>query len=382
MLGYLKWSKLVPVPQLGGRTLISLSEMGERVFALAWLVALAVLVGAALLRMGRHEAWWMVALVGVLISQCLIVVAWSDAKFGTIANASILVAVSISVAQARFGQRVDAEARALLARGAGKGSILERAEIGGLPLPVQKWLVRSGVVGRERARTVRLKQRGDLRTKPGGAWMPARAEQYFSVEPPAFLWKVDTRMAGVLPIVGRDEYVDGRGNMLIKAAALVSVVDAADEKIDHGSMLRFLGEMVWFPSAATSPYVAWEAIDDTRAKATMRSGGSEASAVFTFDAQGRVVGLRAERYLGGGAEAALTPWVVSCSEYRRFEGVEVPSRGEVGWELASGYFAYYRWEILEVQFDRAELYEHDSDRERGAEPVVRAAPSRPEGALP
>src|SRR5690606_37183684 len=132
----------------------------------------------------------------------------------------------------------------------------------------------------------------------------------------------------------------------------------------------------------TSPYVAWEAIDDTRAKATMRAGGLEASAVFTFDAQGRVVGLRAERYLGGGAEAALTPWVVSCSEYRRFEGVGVPSRGEVGWELASGYFAYYRWEILEVQFDRAGLYEHDSDRERGAEPVVRAAPSRPEGALP
>jgi hypothetical protein len=34
-------------------------------------------------------------------------------------------------------------------------------------------------------------------------------------------------------------------------------------------------------------------------------------------------------------------------------GVEVPTRGEVGWKLPSGNFTYYRWQILAVEQDAA-----------------------------
>jgi hypothetical protein len=87
-----------------------------------------------------------------------------------------------------------------------------------------------------------------------------------------------------------------------------------------------------------------------------------ASAVFTFDAEGRVIGLQAERYLGGGADAKLTPWSVSCSEWRAFRGIGIPSRGEVLWKLESGDFSYYRWEILDLEHNPAGPYR----RERGS----------------
>jgi hypothetical protein len=64
-----------------------------------------------------------------------------------------------------------------------------------------------------------------------------------------------------------------------------------------------------------------------------------------------VVGLRAERWLGGGEAALRTPWFVTCWEWRRFDGVEVPVRGEVGWDLAEGTFVYYRWEITGLEID-------------------------------
>jgi hypothetical protein len=186
--------------------------------------------------------------------------------------------------------------------------------------------------------------------------MPARAEQYFSVDPPGFVWVVDTTAMGIIPVAGRDKYVRGHGNMLIKAASLVNLVNAADPKIDQGSMLRFLGEIIWFPSAALSSKIGWEPIDATSARATLSDGRTSVSAVFSFDERGRVLGLRAERYLGGGAEAKLTPWVVSCSEWRTFEGIQVPSRGDVGWILSSGTFSYYRWEITDLQFNRLGPY--------------------------
>jgi hypothetical protein len=113
--------------------------------------------------------------------------------------------------------------------------------------------------------------------------MPATAEQWFTVEPPAFIWQVDARLFGALPIVGRDLFAHGHGEMRIKAAALVTIVNASDAKIDHGALLRFLGEMVWFPSAAVQPYVTWKAIDATSAHATIQQGELTATAVFEFD---------------------------------------------------------------------------------------------------
>lgn len=380
VLGFLKWEGLATIPQLSGRTLFPLSGGGERTFAFAWLLAALVLVGAALLRVLRHDSWWMLALAGVLLSQCVIVVAWKDAKAGTIANALILVPAILAAAHARFSHRIDAEIRALYAQPAVPTSVVRRSELEGLPVSVQRWLETSGVVGRERVHSVRLKQRGDLRTSPNAAWMPARAQQYFSVDPPAFIWKVDATMMHVLPIVGRDKYVDGHGNMLIKAGSVVNVVNASDDKISHGSMLRFLGEIVWFPSAALSPYIDWEAIDATSAKATMRYGGLIASATFAFDDRGRVRGVRAERYLGGGASARLTPWLVSCSAWRTFDGVEVPSQGDVGWSLPTGYFSYYRWEILDVEFNRRERYRADATRRPPAPVAPMALPSPQAGA--
>lgn len=271
-----------------------------------------------------------------------------------LAGVLVLLAAVLAAADARFRGRVDAEMRSVLARGmSSPRGIVESGELQHLPPPVRRWLEASGVVGRERIRTVRLAQRGELRASPEGAWMTACAEQTFCVDPPMFVWRVDAHMMGILPVSGRDKYADGHGHMLIKAAALVDVVDAADDKIDQGSLLRFLGEMIWFPSAALSPYLNWEPIDEARAQVTMRDKDLVVSATFTFDVQGRVLGMRAMRFLGAGAAAKLTPWIATCSAWQRFQGVEVPSRGEVAWELASGEFVYYRWEIIDLDFNQS-----------------------------
>lgn len=179
-LGFLKWSKLATLAQLSGRTLVPLSAAGDRVFALLWLIALVALLAAAALRVIKHDSWWTLALGGALLSQCLVIFSWPDAKFGTIANMLILVPVLIAAAHARFSGQIDSEIRTLLAESSSSPpAVVERSELQDLPVRVRWWLEASGIVGRERIRTVRLKQRGELRTSPDGAWLPAQAEQYF-----------------------------------------------------------------------------------------------------------------------------------------------------------------------------------------------------------
>ncbi len=356
LLGFAKAWKLAPVPELTGATLFPLPESLSKVIGTFWLLACLVLLGAAALVLVRSGVWWLVATVGVLLSQLLVIYSWPDAKAGTVANLLLAIAVLVAGSDARFQRETDGTVRALLSGvPTSSSAIVTHQELEPLPTPVRQWLEASGVVGKPRPRTVRLKQRGLLRTSPDQDYMPAVAHQYFRTDEPGFVWRVRVKMMHVLPVAGRDSYLDGRGRMLIKAASLVPVVDAAGEKIDQGTLLRFLGEIVWFPSAALSPHIRWEAIDATSARATMTYEGVTGSAVFSFDERGRFVSMSTERYMGSGADARLERWFTQATEWREMGGVVIPVQGDVIWKLASGDFSYYRWELTELEFDPPEL---------------------------
>lgn len=220
-----------------------------------------------------------------------------------------------------------------------------------LPPPVRRWLETAGVVGQRMPRTVRLEQRGRMRIAPDKDEVQATAQQYFRVDEPEFVWRVRVRMMRILPVAGRDTYAEGRGRMVIKLGSLLPVVDATGEKMDQGTLLRYLAESVWFPAAALSPYVRWESMDETSARATMTYGGVSGKAVFSFDDKGRFVGLTADRYFGGGPDAKLERWEVEATDWDTMDGCLVPVRGEVRWKLAEGDFTFYRWDIMEIEYD-------------------------------
>jgi hypothetical protein len=352
LLGAFKWLHIAPIPQLSGRTLVNLSSSAERVFGALWLLTCLLLLLAAALQLTRLDGWWRVALIGVLLSQSLIVLAWQDARFGSFANVMLLLAALAGAGHARFARNVDAEIDHLLSSVPPVAEDRVQArDLQQLPALVQKWLVRSKVVGQPRVHSVRLRQRGQLRTAPNAAWLPASADQYFRTDEPAFVWRVQSRMFG-LPVEGRDRYDNSGGEMLIRIGSLFDVVRANDEKIALGAQLRFLGEIVWFPSAALNPMIRWQALGEDRVRATLTHAGRSSSATFVFDELGRVMGLQAERYMGSGDAAQLTPWAVSCTQWQTLAGVEVPTRGDVSWQLPAGDFSYYQWEITELEFNR------------------------------
>ncbi len=346
LLGFLKPWKFATVSQLSGRTLVPLSEPAARLVGVVWLGTALLLVAAAGLRWLDREPWWIPAAVGLVLSQALIVLQWSDAKAGTVANVLLLVPVVVGFATSRFHAESEVHVRALLARAPAEAApILGPSDVAPLPPPVRRWLEASGAIGRPRARTVRLAQRGEMRTSADAAFMHTEAIQYFTVDTPGFVWMADVAMHGV-PVVARDSYVEGHGRMFIRAAGLVTVADGTGEKFDQGTLLRFLGEIIWFPSAAVAPYISWEPIDDGSALARISDHGVTASAVFAFDAQGRLTSLAAKRYFNG---ETLEDWVIPITEWKTIRGIAMPTRGSAVWKLAKGDLEYYRWEILDVE---------------------------------
>jgi len=132
---------------------------------------------------------------------------------------------------------------------------------------------------------------------------------------------------------------------------LKTVADARGKEMDQGSMVRFLAETVWIPTAALSNYITWEGIDANSAKATMSYGGVTASGVFNFNDRGEVIDFVAPRYGDFDGQYSMETWKILLENYKEFDGVRVPAKGEVIWKLKTGDFKWYQFEVLDIEYN-------------------------------
>jgi hypothetical protein len=116
-----------------------------------------------------------------------------------------------------------------------------------------------------------------MRSNMASAWKRFDARRYFSVRPPGFVWDATMRMLGLPAVRIRDRYLNGHRDMLGKLGALFPVVHGTGVEMDQGTMLRYLSEMQWFPSAFLGDNVSFAPIDDSSARVTLTDGSSPSS---------------------------------------------------------------------------------------------------------
>jgi hypothetical protein len=201
-------------------------------------------------------------------------------------------------------------------------------------------------------RSVHLRHDGFFRPNPGPRCFPIQGEQYFTLDPPGFVWHARIRMLPLLWIEARESLISGRGGMRVKFNSIFTMADARGPEIDQGLQARWLAEAVWFPSVFANDLIGWEQIDNRSARATLLGEGLPVSLVFEFDEEGRAVRVQDERYRTvEGGKAVLTPWSRSCTDYRDFSGLQVPSRVEVSWDVNEGQLTYARFRVTVLEYN-------------------------------
>ncbi len=233
---------------------------------------------------------------------------------------------------------------------------ITEAHLAGLPEPVQRYLRYAQVIGKKAVQTIRLKQRGFFRTREGQKWMPLAAEEYYTTQPPAFLWYGSIQPLPLVTVSARDMVSDGHGNLVVKLLSLITLADARGPEVDQGELLRYLSEIVWFPTAWLSDYIAWEAMDARSARVIIHHCGITASGVVRFNERDQLTEFIADRYRPVGREYVPTPWRIPMGGYREIHGVQIPLKGEAIWTLPSGDFSYFRGEITGIEYDRPVPY--------------------------
>jgi hypothetical protein len=220
-----------------------------------------------------------------------------------------------------------------------------------LPPPVQRYLAYTGVVGKPIPRTVYLAQSGRMRFGPGLPWAPLRAHQFYSTQPPAFVWAGSIQAGPVAIARACDKYVGGKGKMLVKAASAFTVVDAGGDEVDQAAMVRYLSEMVWFPSALLLANVSFARVDDGCAQVTFTDHGRCVTGALSVDSAGRLKNFLAQRYLMTGGRFELATWSTPVHEYGTRAGLRVPVRGRAVWGLRGGDFEYIDVWVDELSYD-------------------------------
>ena len=236
-------------------------------------------------------------------------------------------------------------------RNAKEERLVTRAMVDVLPEPVQRYMLFSNVLGKPWINNVVLRQSGKFRTGFDRRWMPMKAVQRYEIDPPAFVWNARFRVGGIPLLRARDEYSSGQGHMLGKLAGLITLFNVQGDEIAQGAMVRYLSEMIWFPTAFLGRNISWKAVDNESADVSLSDAGRTVTGRMFLDHEGKLLSFAAERYRENNGDFSLDHWSTPITEYGAMAGLNIPLRGQAMWHLHQTDFIYADVAIDEIRYN-------------------------------
>jgi hypothetical protein len=329
-----------------------------KITAVAWLAAALLFLASAAMLVLRSPSWWMLAVPAVAISQIAIIGAWSDAKYGTIANAIVLVPIAFALVDLRessLRSRYQRDARELFPR-APVPQLVTEQDLARVPPLVQHYIRHSGGIGQPRIHDLEVRFKGELRNGVGKPWMKIRAEQRerFGVST-ARLFFVEGSMYG-LPFDGYHRMIGATATMEVRALSLANMVAARGPEMDQGETVTLFNDMcILAPTTLLYADIDWETISATTIRATFRNAGQRITADLIFDKNGDLANfVSRDRYMSAdGKTYENYPWSTPLSDYREFGRARIAAKGEAVWSMPEGHFVYARFEVIELRYNLA-----------------------------
>lgn len=218
-----------------------------------------------------------------------------------------------------------------------------------LPLPVQKYIKYAIPANQPYIRCVRLKHKGQFKTATDKPWKDIIGEQYFITSSPGFIWK-----GKIGAISAQDMYLTNKGKLSVSLFDTFTIMKSEGETVDQGELLRWLGESVWFPTnLLPSDQLKWEPKDDTSARLIYNHHDMSVYFIVSFNDKGEITQLQTERYYNG---RNLVTWIGNCSEYKKINGLMIPTVIRATWKLNTGDHTYANFRLTEIEYDNPKKY--------------------------
>lgn len=236
-----------------------------------------------------------------------------------------------------------------------KSHMVNFASLSELPKPVEQYFRNVLFDGQKFISSARFRQIGELKVdSKAKRWSQFEASYFVSQSPIAFIWDAKIEISPVFHVRVTDYFLNGigAGNVSLMSAITVGS-DEDNPELNSGALYRYLAEAVWHPTALLPQSgVKWEPVDENTAIARLTKFGISISLEFRFNDLGEITGIYTKDRFGKfGDKYVKYPWEGRFRNYREFNGVKIPTEGEVGWHLPEGWWLFWKGKIVSAEFN-------------------------------
>ena len=342
ILGFLKAFQLAEINQL--------TQSISRPMGVLWLIALILFLTAAIQSISNHNLWWITALIGIILSQVLIILVWQDAKFGTIANIIILLAVIAGYGFWSFENLFNNDVAVKLEKSSKiEKALLTEKDIEHLPLPVQKYLRYAGVINKEKVYNVKIVFDVEMREKEKD-WFKATSVQYNFFDEPTRLFYMKAKMFG-MTIPGYHRYIDSKATMDIRLLGLIPIVKQSGDIMNKTETVTLFNDMcLMVPATLIDKRIQWQPIDSLTTKAVFTSRGISVSAILYFNELGQLINFTSDDRTAI-SDMKQYRFSTPVAAYKNINGINVMSGGEAIWHYPDGEFVYGKFNLKNIKYN-------------------------------
>jgi hypothetical protein len=194
---------------------------------------------------------------------------------------------------------------------------------------------------------------GRIRYGKAGRWMKMGGEGFFSVAVPAFVWHATITYAPGIWLETFDYYVDRKAGMSLNLFSFLPLGNARIDEIKGSALFRYLTRTPLFPTIlGSSPFIHWENIDDSTAKATIKDDDISIEAIVRFDSKGTLESFESCQDINPKTGQPV-PGHFACrfSSYADAGGFRIPLLITSEIILPGGEYACAEYAITLVEFD-------------------------------
>lgn len=237
-------------------------------------------------------------------------------------------------------------------QGDGTNNTISMKDLNKLPLNVRRWLIRSGVLGKEMPSYAYIEQKGEMRLdSESDKWIFASSKQFAGIKMPGFVWQVKAAFIPFINMYGMDSFVDGSGSLEMRLFNLVRLVNVKDTvKVNQSSLARYLLELPWYPQAALNKNMKWEEVDEYKARLVMSHRGIVGQVYIYFNKDYDVIKTSSMRYKDTDDSGELLECIGESKDFEVFDGIRIPSKIHITWILPQGDYTWYKLKVEKLTY--------------------------------
>jgi hypothetical protein len=317
---------------------------------LLWFSVAILFVLTAVLFLLKKESWPYLAIVAAVVSQFLIISVWKDAKFGTIANVTVLlVAISGWSSQQFEATFINDVKSHLLKSSTIQTNLLTEADIVSLPIPIQKYIRYAGAINKPKLKNMKIVFDGEMRDK-GKDFFKFTSVQYNFFDNPTRLFYMKAKIFGA-PVPGYHCYQNAGATMQIKLLGLFNVVNIKGTEMNKAETVTVFNDIcLMAPAALIDKRIEWTSIDSLSAKASFTNGINKINATLYFNELGQLINfISDDRYAAG--DMKQYRFSTPVKNYVEKDGRKIMSYGETIWHYPDGEFVYGKFTLKSIEYN-------------------------------